>query len=110
MILHDENYAFFVAFKKNKTYALRWTNQQSKSCGIGQKNYSAPLATSYILHPTSYIIHPILHPNSGQDYPSGFLFHQPLTALGYFVYFLSMKNPIVLTCLIILIPFPPCWD
>ena len=30
MILHDENYAFFVAFKKNKTYALRWTNQADK--------------------------------------------------------------------------------
>ena len=27
MILHNEKYAFFVTFKKNKTYALRWTNQ-----------------------------------------------------------------------------------
>ena len=43
MILHDEDYAFFVAFKKNKTYALRWTNQQSKSRGIRQKKSSGPL-------------------------------------------------------------------
>jgi hypothetical protein len=43
MILNDENYAFFVALKKTKTYALRWTNQQSKSCGIGQKKIAAPL-------------------------------------------------------------------
>ena len=27
---------FFVALKK-KTYAFRWTNQKSKSCGIGQQ-------------------------------------------------------------------------
>ena len=43
MILHNENYAFFVAFQKNKTHAIRWTNQQSKSCSIGQKNNSGPL-------------------------------------------------------------------
>ena len=43
MILYDESYAFFVTFLENKTYALCWTNQQSKSCGIGQKKNSGPL-------------------------------------------------------------------
>ena len=33
---------FFVALKK-KTYAFRWTNQKSKSWGIGQKKNSAAL-------------------------------------------------------------------
>ena len=37
MIYNDVNETFFVAFKKNKTYTLRWTNQQSKSCGIGRR-------------------------------------------------------------------------
>ena len=40
MILHDENYAFLVAFKNNKIYTLRWTNLQSKSCGIGHNKNS----------------------------------------------------------------------
>ena len=34
--------SFFVALKK-KTYAFRLTNQNSKSCGIGQKKNSAAL-------------------------------------------------------------------
>jgi hypothetical protein len=42
MILDDENYAFFVMLLKNKTYALRWTNLQSKRCNIGQKKKSVP--------------------------------------------------------------------
>ena len=35
MIYNDVNDTFFVAFKKNKTYALRWTNQQPEICGFG---------------------------------------------------------------------------
>jgi hypothetical protein len=31
MIMHDENYGFFVTFKKNRTYTLRWKNQKSKA-------------------------------------------------------------------------------
>jgi hypothetical protein len=41
MILHDENHAYFVRFSKIRN----WTNQQSKSYGIGQKKNSAPLPT-----------------------------------------------------------------
>ena len=37
---------FFVALKK-KTYAFRWTNQKSKSCGIGQKKNSAALIDTF---------------------------------------------------------------
>ena len=36
---------FLLHFKK-MTYALHWTNQQSQSCGIGQKKNSAPLAAT----------------------------------------------------------------
>ena len=36
---------FLLRLKKIR-HTFRWTNQQSKSCGIGQKKYSAPLAAT----------------------------------------------------------------
>ena len=58
---------FFVALKK-KTYAFRWTNQKSKSCGIGQKKNSAALTTAQ-----AYVKFSFLPSQS----------HEPISAIQY---------------------------